>query len=241
MKIIEKFKSKAENRETAPSVTIAFLGDSVTEGCFDIYLDENRRIGTYVDIESVYHHKIKKIFSKLYPTVPLNIINAGVSGGTTWAALERLEQDVLRHSPDLCVVSFGANDAVVPEGNEEKYASSLEKIFDALSERGIEIIFMTEHMMCRKVSCHLKEPVFIDTAKLVSEAETSGKFEKFFSIAKSIAKERNIPVCDVYAKWQKMHDGGVDVTALLSNHINHPDEDMHWIFAYSLVETMFNE
>lgn len=241
MKIIDKFKMKAENRETAPSVTIAFLGDSVTEGCFDVYKDEKGGIGTYVDIDSVYHTKVKKIFSKLYPTAPLNIINAGVSGNTSWAALERMEKDVISHGPDLCVVAFGGNDAFVADGSEEKFADSLAKIFDRLLDKGIEVIFMTEHMMCRRVSCHLSEPMLIETAKGVAEREVDGRFKSFMEAGKKVAKEKNIPVCDIYAKWEKMHEGGVDTTSLLANHINHPDEDMHWLFAYSLVETMFNE
>ena len=37
-----------------------------------------------------------------------------------------------------------------------------------------------------------------------------------------------------------MYECGVDVTELLSNKINHPTREMNWLFAYSLVETMFD-
>ena len=36
-----------------------------------------------------------------------------------------------------------------------------------------------------------------------------------------------------------MFDGGVDITDLLSNYLNHPTRELHWLFAYSLVHTMF--
>ena len=43
-------------------------------------------------------------------------------------------------------------------------------------------------------------------------------------------------ICDVYFKWKTLEENGVDVTALLSNEINHPRSEMHMLFAYSLVE-----
>jgi len=54
--------------------------------------------------------KVKKILSKLYPTVPINIINASISGEASKDTIKRLEADMLRHSPYLCVVTFGTND-----------------------------------------------------------------------------------------------------------------------------------
>ena len=242
MKIIEKFKAKVYDHDNAPAVTIAFLGDSVTQGCFDVYTDENNKIQVYTDSEAVFHNKIRKIFSKLYPTVPLNIINAGISGNCSWDAYKRMEKDVISHGADLCVIAFGANDAFVEGGTcIEKFKETIGKIIDRLKNEGIEVILMTQSMMCTKVSCHIADPLLIETAEGVSNMQNSGRFEAFMEAAKDVAREKNVPVCDVYAKWKKMYDGGVDITRLLANHINHPDEDMHWLFAYSLVETMYNE
>lgn len=242
MKIIEKFKAKANNHDDAPAVTIAFLGDSITHGCFDVYTDEDNKIQVYTDSEAVYHNKVKKIFSKLYPTVPFNVINAGLSGNCSWDAYKRMEKDVISHGADLCVIAFGANDAFVEGGTcIEKFKETIGKIIDRLKSEGIEVILMTQSMMCTKVSCYVKDPHLIRIAKDVADMQNNGRFDDFMAAAKDVAKEKNIPVCDVYAKWKKMHEGGVDITSLLANHINHPDEDMHWLFAYSLVETMFNE
>ena len=38
------------------------------------------------------------------------VINAGVSGDTTFEALERIERDVLPWDPDMVIIEFGAND-----------------------------------------------------------------------------------------------------------------------------------
>ena len=39
-----------------------------------------------------------------------------------------------------------------------------------------------------------------------------------------------------YEKWKKINAMGADVTHLLANKVNHPNEKMHWIFAWSLFE-----
>ena len=43
MKIFEKMAQKAKDNFHQEGVTIAFLGDSVTQGCFEIYKKENNQ------------------------------------------------------------------------------------------------------------------------------------------------------------------------------------------------------
>ena len=54
-----------------------------------------------------------------------------------------------------------------------------------------------------------------------------------------VAREEGAAVCDCYSKWKRLYEGGVDITNLLANKINHPSEEMTWMLAYSLIETMF--
>ena len=46
MKIIEKMKAKAKDNFNREGVTIAFLGDSVTQGCFELYKKSETEIET---------------------------------------------------------------------------------------------------------------------------------------------------------------------------------------------------
>ena len=46
MKIVEKMAEKCKNLGSVEGVTIAFLGDSVTQGCFDLYKEANGGINT---------------------------------------------------------------------------------------------------------------------------------------------------------------------------------------------------
>lgn len=237
MKIIEKFKKKSLDLKGAAPVTIAFLGDSVTQGCFDMYMPKPNEPDTYFDAENAYHSKVRRIFNMLYPQVPVNIINAGISGGCAAEGLARLERDVLKFSPDLCVVCFGLNDS--NSKTIEEYTDSMRAIFDTLQENGTEVIHMTPNMMCTYMVFPEGHP-FRAITQTCLDTQTGGTLERFLEAAKQIAEEKNIPVCDCYAKWKTMAEGGVNTTALLANKINHPIEDMNWLFAYSVVETMFN-
>lgn len=238
MKIANKLATKAKDNWNAPTVTIAFLGDSVTQGCFELYRKEGDKYNTIFDKNSAYHNYVAKILSVLYPSVPVNIINAGVSGSNAPHGLERLERDVIRHNPDLTVVCFGLNDCGKREEGLNEYLSALGEILDRLKSAGGEIIFMTPNMMATGVSCRETDPLFRQIAEKISTLQNDGVLDMYIDSAKALCKEKNIPVCDCYAKWKAMDAAGVDITELLANRVNHPTREMNWLFAMSLVEAM---
>lgn len=237
MQIIEKIKAKQEDLWGKPSVTIAFLGDSVTQGCFEVYW-EKTHVQTVFNQHDGYHSHLAKLLSTLYPSVPFNIINAGISGMTAPQGLARLEQDVLSHNPDLVVVCFGLNDAMTGSEYIENYTNALEQIFLTLRQHNIEAIFMTPNMMCTEISDHLTDPRIIEIAEAAIKIQNGGILRMYLEAAKQVCQKCEIPVCDCYQKWELMHSNGVRITELLSNKINHPTKEMNWIFAVSLMEQM---
>lgn len=237
MRITKLIKDKSENLYGARIPTIVFLGDSVTQGCFDLYVKSDNEIETFFNKDCAYHNYFFKICNLLFPNVPINIINAGISGGTAQDGLNRLSRDVLNYNPDLAIVCFGLNDC---SGDYDTYVKSLEKIFMELNENSVEVIFMTPNMMNTKISCHIKEESIKEIAQEIMAKQLDGTLEKFLEGAKKVAKENNVVICDVYNKWKMLSEAGVDTTELLANRINHPNEKMNWIFAYSLIETIMN-
>jgi len=73
----------------------------------------------------------------------------------------------------------------------------------------------------------------------VAKTQNEGVFDAYIDAAKALCDKMGITVCDCYAKWKKLASCGINVTELLSNKINHPTREMNWLFAYSLVETIF--
>lgn len=229
MNIIKKIAANNNDHLNNPQVTIAFLGDSVTQGCFR----------AHNDYKAVYHNRVKESLNKLFPFAVVNIINAGVGGTTADFGAERLERDVISKNPDLCVVCFGLNDVGKLEEGIEVYTDSLQKIFTDLKKNDCEVIFMTPNMLNTAITPVIPEQ-YADYAKITLEWQNNGLMDKYMESAKKTAKECGVPVCDCYARWKKLNEYGVNTTNLLSNGINHPLREMHELFCISLLETMFS-
>ncbi len=236
MKILDKMKSKLEDNGLG-GVTIAFLGDSVTQGCFEIYR-KDEKITPVFDQNSSYERFVFDILSMLYPSCTLNIINAGISGDNAPGGFRRVERDVIRHAPDLCVVCYGLNDCSNETESVERYVENLSGIFEKLSSSGIEIIFMTPNMMNTTVSDALTDEGFRQIAERTGEMQNSGVFDAHIEAARELCRKMDIALCDCYAIWKRLDVCGVDTTELLSNRINHPTREMNRLFAYELVKTM---
>lgn len=240
MRVMDKFIAKAKDNKGAPPVTLAFIGDSVTQGCFELYNKLDGDFTTLFDKNNAYHAHLAKLLAVLYPTVPVNIINAGVSGGRAPHGLERLDRDVISHNPDLAVVCFGLNDCMRGVSMINDYTDALDEIFKKLKSADIEAIFMTPNMMCTELSCHLKEQNMIDAAIGAGKAQNEGVLDKYLDEAKKVANNNGVKICDCYSKWKNMYQNGVDITELLANKINHPTREMNYLFAVSLLETMMS-
>ena len=167
------------------------------------------------------------------------MINSGISGDNATNALKRVESSALAYKPDLVIVSFGTNDAGAGLDGLEQYKQSLQGIFAKLKENGCDVIFLSSVLKNTYVSNKLTDPTLREIAaqqvKLV-EQDMDGIY---FNEAKQLCEKYGFLFCDCHAKWKKMHENGVDTTALLANSLNHPIRELHWLFATSLVEMLF--
>jgi lysophospholipase L1-like esterase len=238
MKFIDKIKAKQQNVRGEKSITAVFIGDSVTQGCFDVYVDHEGKGQPFFDYKNAPSTKFKEIINMLYPSVQVNVINSGISGDTAKGCLERVDRDVLVFNPDLVVVSVGLNDVWRGKDGVEDYKNNLKTLFEKIVDSGAECIFMTQNSLNTYVSS-LTAKGFEDTAQKLAKFQNDGVLDALYDGAKQSAKETGVVVCDVYAKWKKLIEGGVDVTMLLSNKLNHPTVEMNYVFAYSLIETIF--
>lgn len=238
MKIMQRFIEKHRHLNDYRPVTIAFLGDSVTQGCFELYNITPERIETVFDQNHGYHQYLKEMLATLYTNVPVNTVNAGISGGNAPHGLQRLERDILSSNPDLVVVCFGLNDCGGGLEKLEKYTTAMEGIFARLEQEGIESILMTPNMMCTKVDCRITDPYQQKTAEKCAQKQNDGILKAYLEEAKKIAAAHGAAICDCYAKWETLHQNGVNINPLLSNYINHPTREMNKLFAVSLLETM---
>lgn len=238
MKIIEKLKKKKMHRTSEDSITVVCLGDSVTEGCFEAYIDENGNVATVFDRNHSYAEVLKALLARLYPTVQVNIVNSGVSGDSAAGGVKRLARDVLRFQPDLVIVSYGLNDCGGGYDGLPAYEAALSEIFEKVTQSGAEVIFLTENCMCTYVSPHFSEERLRETAEWLMDKQSKGFLDAYFDKAKEVAARYGVKVCDLYSVWKSMQESGINVTELLANKLNHPIREYHYYIAVKLFETM---
>ena len=239
MEIKNLLVEKLQDIHNRAPVNIAFLGDSVTQGCFETFTNEDKLLDGLCDYEAVYHNRLRRKIQSVMQ-VPVNMINAGNGGGTTPQALERVERDILSASPALTVVCLGLNDAVSGPDNVSFYGDTLVKIFRKLKTQPMEIIMMTPNRMNDYVSPLLPQnSCLARIAANTAQVQSSGLMDKYMQAARDAAASENVVLVDAYDRWCKLHDAGIDTTAMLVNHVNHPNREMHQLFADALFEAMF--
>lgn len=238
MKIIEKFIQKQSDLYKYPQPVILVAGDSVTQGCFELE-ERNGNLDCSTRPNCSYVDKIADIFELLYPTVNPVIINSGIGGGRARVFLSQVERDIKRFSPDLVILCFGLNDASDGEEGFPLFEENLRKIINTVKASGAECIFMTPNLRIKGSSNISSSKLLNDTAERIKKSEVEGWLDKCVESAKAICGELGAKVCDCHALWKKMYENGVDTDRLLSNRINHPIEELHGMFAYELVKTMF--
>ncbi len=240
MQFMKKLAARQQDAMNHPPVLVAFLGDSVTHGVFDLLPEPEKA-------SFVPHHMPEKSYpmlfqhrlNELYPIAAVSVLNAGISGDGSKGGLERIERDVLRFNPDVVVVNFGLNDAGQGDEKIGVYAENMRAIFEKILAAGCEAILLTPNFMCSYVHASVQGEFLRGIARDVCPTQNDGVLTRYVEAAREVARSMNIPVADAYRRWQLMSEYGVDTTALLSNGINHPTVEMEEIFAQELLRVAF--
>lgn len=239
MKILQKLAGKQKDVFSDNAATIVVFGDSNTQGCFECFMNEEGAIDTVFETEQSYGAKVKHILQVLYPKAQINLINSGISGDNATNGLKRVESSVLAYKPDLVILSFGTNDAGGGLDGLEEYKKSIDGIFAKLQGQGCDVIFLSSVLKNTYVSGKLTDPTLRSIAERQVTLVEQDMDGIYFNEAKKLCEKYGFSFCDCHAKWKKMQANGVDTTGLLANHLNHPIRELHWLFATSLVEMIF--
>ena len=207
---------------------IVCLGDSVTEGCFELFSTEYG-FDTVRDAKNCYVTLLSGLLGDGW-----EVVNAGVSGNNSRMAKERVERDVIARRPEFCVVCLGLNDMT---DRFEKHCDNMAAIFSSLAENGVKPILLTPPVPCDYV--HENVGGFaVRAAENISKAQNDGALDRMVESDRRLAREYGAPVCDFYAFKTAQRLMGRDVTADLSNYINHPSREEHKLMAAMLYGTV---
>ena len=243
MKILDKLRKKHACMARHEPAVLGFLGDSVTNGIFEVYpvtdANGNFAIDDVCEQDKNYVAHLRRLLHLLYPRAQLNVINAGVSGDNAPNAATRLERDLLRYAPDLTVVCFGLNDVSLGMEKLDDYKNALLTITQRLLDAGSEVILMTPPMAAAYRHPLVPEQ-FHDLAEKYAALYADGTFHAYMQAMRDVAAQKDVLLCDCFQKWEQMYKAGVDTTKLLSNLLNHPVRELHPMIAYSLLDLILS-
>lgn len=114
------------------------------------------------------------------------VMNAGIPAETTRAALVRLQDDVLRHRPDLVTILFGAND------------SSDHRLIP-LNEYENNLTYMVNKIGAEKVILISPAPVY----EVKQKARTNEKMNEYVQIVKKVADQEGtyyVPLFETFSE-----------------------------------------
>ncbi|PWT73147.1 MAG: hypothetical protein C5B60_08575 [Chloroflexi bacterium] len=209
---------------TQRAVTLCFFGDSNTRG-MAIDPDRHRR---------AFPTRLLAELADRYAPCAFHGIDAGLPGDTLTAALQRLDDDVLHHAPDLTVLAFAVNDAVQGgHGGIERYEASLHTALDRLLPTSA-VILLSPCMMATEYTARVPA-MFSEIGRACVARQNDGVLDNYVSVLRQVAAERGVSLADTYALWRSLAATGVDTTALLVNGINHPHGYMHDLFVVSIM------
>lgn len=215
--------------ETEAFRIVAF-GDSTTAP---------RRIGEREMLE-VYANRLAQELPAL--GFRTQIFNAGVPSDTTERGRLRLERDVLSRNPDAVILQFGANDSAIdvhknrtePRVAQETYEHLLRFFITTLQARGCHVILMTPNPFrwTEKLKEFYGKPPY--------DANDPRGFnlllEEYAQSVRSIAKELDLPLVDVFSAFEEYgKKGGQSVDDLLLDGM-HPNAEGHRIVADLLMQ-----
>ena len=190
---------------------VCFLGDSITHN-------------------NGYVSHIVAHYRENFPERKIKFFNCGVSGGNIGTLFSNFDGDIMRHNPTHAVIMIGINDSyrnalvefpkneryAVLENAYEEYKCNLEKLYNMLTERGVDVILCTPTPYFEYEESEV-EPLHGGYALMLGYAE----------FVRSFAKEKGVKLCDYHAYITEMSQNEILVNP---DHV-HPNPDGHYYMA----------
>lgn len=125
---LAKTMKKAQNGE---KITVGTIGGSITQGSLASNYD------------NCYASLFYKYWSDKFPSAEINFVNAGIGGTNSYLGVHRVDEQLLKYSPDVVIVEFSVNDGDKLM-NKYSYDSLVRKILSCESAPAVILLFTTQ-------------------------------------------------------------------------------------------------
>lgn len=212
--------------QSGNNITLAVLGDSITEGCSSSEMISSVLGHTVLPNSPCYARQLKIEIERLYG-VEVNFVNAGV-GGTNSSDLfngskaMQLYEQAKQAVPDLCVIAYGTNDVGV--NDEFEFGENIERAISEMRAVSAECQFI----LVNAFPCN----------PLVEQK--SGMYHKYLAKLNSIAAkydDGSVAVVDLHKVGEYMLQTK-RYCEISSSNVNHPNDFMHRTYAMSIMSAL---
>ncbi|MDE6642123.1 MAG: SGNH/GDSL hydrolase family protein [Acetatifactor sp.] len=167
--------------EAGEPVSIVCIGGSITQGTISSGAKDSELLKSgEIPSKRAYADIFFRWWQERFPDTEFNFVNAGIGGTDSYLGVHRLEQDVLKHEPDLVLVEFSVND-----GNDNfhkiTYDNLIYNLLNDDSAPAVMLLFMAQtngassqgnHVL---VGFHYSIPM-VSYANVMSDMMETGRF-----------------------------------------------------------------
>lgn len=201
-------------------------------------------IVAFGDSTTALRNNVRQVYSQRLPAllaargIRANVINSGVGGSHSERlaenahhrrrhALDRFDEAVRAHKPDVVIIQYGINDSYVDEGGPqgksrislEKYSANLAFMVETLKGDGSMVILMTPNAFGSN-----------------KEAWRHERLAQYAAGMRRVASKLDVPLIDIYKRFEQYGDGTPQSRdALLLDGV-HPNGKGHAIVAEQIAE-----
>jgi lysophospholipase L1-like esterase len=191
-----RLQAVLQRLDAGQPITIATLGGSITTG----YAANPPRERGWA----------AQVAARLGKRGPVRLVNAGVSGTDSAAAVQRLQAHVLDAAPDLVIVEFGVNDQWLdPQVRGSSYEALLRRLLSAPRPPAVVALLLTQQ------GNRERDAVELQAALAARYGITAIDFGRWMQARADAGRER----------WERLYDEPV-----------HPNQRGHDLIAEAVVE-----
>ncbi len=188
---------------------IVCIGDSITE--------QNIHLQGKLNYVGQFTERLMELYKR-----NSIVLNAGISGDTTWGVLNRLERDVLSFKPDLVTVMLGINDCHKGLEFLPEFKDNLRSIVSQIMHSGSEVLLLTQNML--------------DYNIIESSVTARVSYPDYIIAIREVAEATQTPLCDIYQKWGEYIKGDSNNHLMLMDDSIHPNERGHIFMANAIYD-----
>ncbi|MBI9037962.1 MAG: hypothetical protein JEY97_07510 [Bacteroidales bacterium] len=210
-------------KKNKKSVTIACLGDSITDG-----------VCCGVSKYNTFPEKLSKLLNN--KDINSTMFNLGLPGEKSDFALNRINE-VINLNPDFVTIMYGTNDAwIFSEGEDTQlstfeYEQNIRAIIKKLQNKGIQPILMTPPPLGHFFDYDY-EPYLSNGPNFL--------LQNYVEVCQKIALEEKLLFVDNYSIWQNIIEKGQNIEKLLVDGC-HPNSKGQAMIAQAIFKIILPE